>query len=277
MKARLEKLIKSYHPIINALQDHVDRLEAIRTANSQKISQADAIAIEIPRKPPKSTGQSIRKMIVKLGGFRPENYEKIIAYLDNKVVSLEQHIKKLENIVAGATGPPSPEIKLNQGPLAMIDFIEKDRRRPTFLALHERSTGRVIHATTSLALGNSLVDPSEIIGHDLQEVFDDASYKSAIQRIRTADKVGYHRKVNWFRRNLLDHQCDMRIFVPPGEKHLLVNLLLITDYKMSKCHLTQPVERYDFTAAYKFYDMDDMDLCFHPLPEGSFERFREVA
>jgi hypothetical protein len=98
MKVRLEKLIKSYHPIINALQDHVDRLEAIGTTNSQKISLTDAIAIDIPIKPPKSNGLSIKKMIVKLGGFRPENYEKIIAYLDNKVVSLEHHIEKLENI-----------------------------------------------------------------------------------------------------------------------------------------------------------------------------------
>ena len=268
MEIRLEKLIKSYHPIINALQDHVDRLEAIRTAKSLNISHADTIAIDIPQKPSKSTAQSIRKMIVKLGGFRPENYEKIIAYLDNKIVSLEQHIKKLENIVAGATGPPSPEIKLNQGPLAMIDFIEKDRWRPTFLALHERSTGRVIHAATSLALGNSLIHPSEIIGHDLQDVFDDASYKSAIQRIRTADKVGYHRKVHWFRRNLLDHQCDMRIFVPPGEKHILVNILQVIDQRMSKCHLTQAVERYDFTAAHEFYAL--------PRPDVPGTRFREV-
>jgi hypothetical protein len=53
MKVRLEKLIKSYHPIINALQDHVDRLEAIGTTNSQKISLTDAIAIDIPIKPSK--------------------------------------------------------------------------------------------------------------------------------------------------------------------------------------------------------------------------------
>ena len=91
---RYENLIASYTHYVDALRYDVKRLEAFISSNTRK---QDAIVKGIRRKPQAGSIPSASKMIDELGGLRPENYDKVIAYLDKKITSLQQYIENLHH------------------------------------------------------------------------------------------------------------------------------------------------------------------------------------
>ena len=180
------------------------------------------------------------------------------------VDNLELEISRLENIAHNITAIPIPEIMPSGGVCHLVDFIESDHRRPILLVIHDCNDGRIIHATKSPALESTLVEPSDVIGFHPRDFMSPDNVKHALHRIWMARKYGYHRAVLWSRRNMLENKIDMRLFAQPGEKNLIVNTIYYLEQRMAPSHLTQDIERFDFSAARDFYtyaqqnDMGDL-------------------
>ena len=189
------------------------------------------------------------------GGLCPVHYDALIDELEKKLIWLKSRVAALEDVAENIVVPSNSKKPKAIGPNAMVDMIEKDYRRPLFLNLYDDKRN-FVYSTKSPAMLNAPFEPEKLVGLNLKDIYADSfSYQKALGRFRRAHHGDNHSSVSLFRRDLLDYKVHMRYFKHPQEKNLVVHIVKSLSIDMYHCHLSQPVDRDDFSSASKFYSV----------------------